>query len=773
MWLGSFLSIAVALSGPAAIAASSAPAAVGSTGSGPADVATHSLGWIPTAGLPTGLSTAGAALAQPAAALPQSFDLSAWAAPVGNQGSVGSCASWAVGYYYRYWLRNHATGETATFAPMYLYAQLSKGVDGGSSFQGNIGIMQTQGIAHTSDYPQGDYDFTTQPSTAETTAASSYKVSGGTWLFNGPSDQNQVAVEASIASGKPVLLGIPVYDNFMSATAASDFVDVPVPGMTDWGGHALFAPKYDANGVWVENSWGTSWGNHGWAELSWEFVNKYVDEAWNISGDGPSPWTVSLQASSATVAGGSSVTLTAAANQGVYGSSLSVAILTDVGDLVTSCWYGATCVASVSEVGPAIATYHAVVGQWDGSSPVATSDPVTIAWSAPPPLPPPSTGLSYVAMTPVRLLDTRNGTGLAGRLVADAAATFQVTGRGGVPSSARAVTGNLTVTQQSSPGFLYLGPSPLDHPNSSTLNFPMGDDRANSVTVSLGDGGTLSVTYVAPVVWSTAQAIFDVTGYFTTDAGGATYHALSPARILDSRDGTGLSGAFSSHVARPLQVTGHGGVPAGAVAVTANLTVTQQTSAGFLFVGPTSMDNPTSSTLNFPMGDDRANSVTVALSSSGVLFVTYAAASLGPTAHVLFDVTGYFTSGPGGATYHAMAPTRLLDSRVGTGLSSGFSSHVARPLQIAGIGVPADAMAVTGNLTVTQQTNLGFLYAGPNAMDNPTSSVLNFPPRDDRANAVTMALNSGGGISITYAAPSLGSTAQVIFDVTGYFTAAG
>ncbi len=90
-------------------------------------------------------------------------------------------------------------------------------------------------------------------------------------------------------------------------------------------------------------------------------------------------------------------------------------------------------------------------------------------------------------------------------------------------------------------------------------------------------------------------------------------------------------------------MTGHGGVPAGATAVTGNLTVTQQTSGGFLYIGPVAANNPTSSTLNFPLGDDRANAVTVALGTGGTLSVTYAASTLGPTAQVIFDVTGYFT----------------------------------------------------------------------------------------------------------------------------------
>jgi hypothetical protein len=127
---------------------------------------------------------------------------------------------------------------------------------------------------------------------------------------------------------------------------------------------------------------------------------------------------------------------------------------------------------------------------------------------------------------------------------------------------------------------------------------------------------------------------------------GSTYHALTPTRILDTRNGTGLSGPFSSHVARTFGVAGgSSGVPAGASAVTGILTVTAQTRGGFISIGPVAVNNPTSSTLNFPAGDDRANGVTVALSGSGTLSITYAAPVLGPTAHVLFDVTGYFSGG--------------------------------------------------------------------------------------------------------------------------------
>jgi len=162
-------------------------------------------------------------------------------------------------------------------------------------------------------------------------------------------------------------------------------------------------------------------------------------------------------------------------------------------------------------------------------------------------------------------------------------------------------------------GYLYIGPVATNGPTTRR-------STSHSATIGLTGspwpwrGGTLSVTFVAAAsAAATAHVIFDVTGYFTPDTSGASYFPLDPTRLLDTRNGTGLAGPFSSHAARTFQVTGIGGVPTTATAVTGNLTVTGQTGAGYLYVGPVATNDPTSSTLNFPLGDDRANGVTVAL----------------------------------------------------------------------------------------------------------------------------------------------------------------
>jgi len=375
---------------------------------------------------------------------------------------------------------------------------------------------------------------------------------------------------------------------------------------------------------------------------------------------------------------------------------------------------------------------------------------------------------TYVPLTPARLLDTRSGNGLAGMFTSGGPRTFQVSGRGGVPANAVAVTGNLTVTQQTAPGYVYLGPNPVASPTSSTLNFPLWDNRANGVTVALGPGGTLSATYYSGTGGST-HLVFDVTGFFVPDSSGATYFPLTPGRLLDTRNGNGLGGPFSANGPRTFAVSGRGGVPTTAVAVTGNLTVTNQTLPGYLYLGPNATTSPTSSTLNFPAGDNRANGVTVALGPGGTLSATYVTGSWSGTTDVVFDVTGYFAPDGSGADYVPLTPGRLLDTRSGNGLGGLFTSGGPRTFQVSGRGgVPASAVAITGNLTVTQQSAPGYVYLGPDQTASPTSSTLNFPLWDNRANGVTVALGAGGSLSATYISGTGGYT-HLVFDVTGYF----
>jgi hypothetical protein len=271
---------------------------------------------------------------------------------------------------------------------------------------------------------------------------------------------------------------------------------------------------------------------------------------------------------------------------------------------------------------------------------------------------PNASGATYMAVEPNRLVDSRAGAeqkGITHSLVSLVPASFQVTDRvpgdpaRNIPANAVAVTGNLTVAGGLATGYFSLTPNrPSGIPDVSTLNFPARDNRANGVTVQLGAGGVLWVTFEGRN--GTANVVFDVTGYFLSNASGATYVPVNPNRLVDSRIGTKQEGIFhslTSDVPVSFRVTNVApgdatqNIPSNAIAVTGNLTVAGGAAKGYFALTPSRPTGvPGVSTLNFPPADNRANGVTVRLGPGGELWVTFEGRN--GTANVVFDVTGYF-----------------------------------------------------------------------------------------------------------------------------------
>ncbi len=304
-------------------------------------------------------------------------------------------------------------------------------------------------------------------------------------------------------------------------------------------------------------------------------------------------------------------------------------------------------------------------------------------------------GDGYVPVSPMRVLDTRIGRGLSGVFTANVPRTFQVAGvtvnSVTIPGNAVAITGNLTVTQQTGAGNVALTPTPTANPTSSTLNFPLADDRANNVTIALSATGSASAVYKATTGRHT-QLILDVTGYFLAGSGQA-YHPISSTRVLDTRT-SHTTHLFHANVAQAFQVTNGTTIPSTATAITANVTVTNQTKAGYVALTPTNTNNPTTSTINFPLKDDRANGLTVPLSVTGTVSAVYKAAA-GGTTNLILDVTGYYSSAGGGLLFHPLNPGRRIDTRLALGTAgqgnglSGPQGTTSRSAVIAGhFGVP-------------------------------------------------------------------------------------
>ncbi|GGF42586.1 hypothetical protein GCM10011519_15540 [Marmoricola endophyticus] len=232
---------------------------------------------------------------------------------------------------------------------------------------------------------------------------------------------------------------------------------------------------------------------------------------------------------------------------------------------------------------------------------------------------------------------------------------------------------------------------------------------------------------------------------------------VSPARLLDTRTTGGMVGAGGTVT---VQAAGEGGLPgSGIAAVVVNLTVTGPTGPGFLTAYPTGSQRPEASSVNYAKAQTVANQAIVKVDEAGS-FTIYASAGT----HVLVDVTGYV---PDGAAYSALSPSRVLDTRTGTGAPKAIvkAGGVVR-LKVTGAGGVPDtgAGAVVLNVTDTASAGPGFVTAYPDGAQRPLASTLNYDKARTAAGMTIAKVGAGGYVDLYTSA-----TSHLVADVVGWF----
>jgi hypothetical protein len=238
---------------------------------------------------------------------------------------------------------------------------------------------------------------------------------------------------------------------------------------------------------------------------------------------------------------------------------------------------------------------------------------------------------------PQRILDTRAGLGAPlAKLAAGEQIDLRVLGRGPVPATGvSAVVLNITGDQASADGFVTVWPTGGQRPLVSNLNLVAGDTRANLVVVPIGRDGLVSLFTLGG-----ADLIADVAGWFTdstqpTDDAGL-FVPINPTRMLDTRNEPAAPTAPGSSSTRLIGSTTV--VPPGsAMAVVADLTVTESGGAGFVTAWPAFTDRPLVSNLNTVRdGQTVPNAAVVPLGLDTL------AVYLQSGGHLIIDVAGWY-----------------------------------------------------------------------------------------------------------------------------------
>jgi len=187
-----------------------------------------------------------------------------------------------------------------------------------------------------------------------------------------------------------------------------------------------------------------------------------------------------------------------------------------------------------------------------------------------------------------------------------------------------------------------------------------GTNFQSGATVTLGGVAATAVTFVSSMTLTTstpahAAGSVDVvvtnpdTQNATLTSGfsylaGSGYYSLAPCRVLDTRNANGPLGGpilAGGGATRVFVVAGACGIPAGAQAVSANITVTQPAAMGTFIMFPGNLTPSGTTAISFPAGVTRANNATLPLATDGSGSFVVANTAAG-TAHLIVDINGYY-----------------------------------------------------------------------------------------------------------------------------------
>ncbi|MEZ4410033.1 MAG: MYXO-CTERM sorting domain-containing protein [Polyangiales bacterium] len=233
------------------------------------------------------------------------------------------------------------------------------------------------------------------------------------------------------------------------------------------------------------------------------------------------------------------------------------------------------------------------------------------------------TGAGLAPVVPRRVLDTRADVTLAANVTREIDVS--------APAGAVGVVATVAAIGGDAPGFVTAYPCGEPVPETSSVNFGAGVVLANTVVSRLGGGRLCLRSNVA------VDAVVDVTGFLTTTS-ALTYTALTPQRLLDTRDARSLyAGRLGARQVVTIPIQRSPGMPADVAAAVVNLTAVGSDAPGFMTAFPCGTEVPGTSSVNFPAGG-AAGALSVSTLGSGSLCVFASA-----RAHLIVDVLGVWT----------------------------------------------------------------------------------------------------------------------------------
>ena len=210
-----------------------------------------------------------------------------------DQGDLGSCTANAIGAAVQFARRKAKRTPDCVPSRLFIYynersIEHTVDQDSGAQIRDGMKAVAKLGVCPEGtppppyEWPYDAAQFTTRPPAACFTYASDNQVTVYRRI-----PQVLTQLRACLAAGFPLVFGFSVYESFESPEVAKTGV-VNLPGASEnlLGGHAVLAVGYDdaSQRFIVRNSWGTSWGQHGYFTMPYAYVTEphLASDFWTV-----------------------------------------------------------------------------------------------------------------------------------------------------------------------------------------------------------------------------------------------------------------------------------------------------------------------------------------------------------------------------------------------------------------------------------------------------------------------------------------------------------
>lgn len=226
--------------------------------------------------------------------LPEKVSLEQYCPPRKNQGQQGSCVGWSSSYAARTILYARQFGKNpaqVAFSPSSLYNQIKLQGCQGAYLHEAMKTMKDNGVLPFNEFPYDESTCSIMPDNQDYQRMQMFRIAGSNRLTKGSANSTDIdllAIKQNLAQGAPVVIGMMVGGTFMSNMMGQDEWH---PNQSDYymqgfGGHAMCVIGYDdyKNGGSFEimNSWGSDWGNNGFAYVNYEDFAHFTKEAYGL-----------------------------------------------------------------------------------------------------------------------------------------------------------------------------------------------------------------------------------------------------------------------------------------------------------------------------------------------------------------------------------------------------------------------------------------------------------------------------------------------------------